>query len=52
MIAENKTQKQQDDSNAQEAAETKRIGRLADDFAKRARERQVRYDQGHNIFTK
>jgi hypothetical protein len=46
------TQKQQDDTNAFATAETKRISRLANEFAKRAKERQLRYDQGHNIFTK
>jgi hypothetical protein len=46
------TQKQQDDANALETAERKRLSRLANDFAKRAKERQLRYDEGHNIFTK
>ena len=45
-------QKQQDDSNVHETAERKRISRLANEFAKRAKERQLRYDEGHNIFTK
>jgi hypothetical protein len=55
MTSENNspdTQKQQDDSNASEAAERKRISRLANDLAKRGKERQLRYDEGHNIFTK
>jgi RNA polymerase-interacting CarD/CdnL/TRCF family regulator len=45
-------QNQQDNSNVLDTAERKRISRLADDLAKRARERQLRYDDGHNIFTK
>jgi hypothetical protein len=55
MTSENNipdTQKQQDDSNAAETAERKRISRLADDLAKRSKERQLRYDEGHDIFTK
>jgi hypothetical protein len=55
MISENNnpdTQKQQDGTNASEIAEKKRISRLANEFAKRAKERQLRYDEGHNIFTK
>jgi hypothetical protein len=55
MITENNSpdsQTQQDDSTAHETAERKRISRLADEFAKRARQRQLRYDEGHNIFTK
>jgi hypothetical protein len=46
------TREQQDDSNAPETAEKKRISRLANESAKRAKERQLRYDEGHNIFTK
>jgi hypothetical protein len=55
MTSENNSpdmQKQQDDTNASETAEKKRISRLANEFAKRAKERQLRYDEGHNIFTK
>jgi hypothetical protein len=55
MITENNspdTQEQQDDANALETAERKRLSRLANEFAKRAKERQLRYDEGHNIFTK
>jgi len=55
MTSENNspdTQKQQDDSTLPETAERKRISRLATEFAKRAKERQLRYDEGHNIFTK
>jgi hypothetical protein len=56
MTSENKgpgTQKQQDNSsNAPDTAERKRISRLASDLAKRAKERQLRYDDGRNIFTK
>jgi hypothetical protein len=46
------TQKQQEDPNASETAENKRINHLANEFAKRAKERQLRYDENHNIFTK
>ena len=55
MTSENKgpdTQKQQDNPNAPDTAERKRISRLANDLAKRAKERQLRYDDDHNIFTK
>jgi hypothetical protein len=55
MTSENKgpdTQKQQDNPDAPDTSERKRISRLADDLAKQARERQLRYDDGHNIFTK
>jgi hypothetical protein len=55
MTSENSspdTQKQQEDTNASETAEKKRISRLANEFAKRGKERQLRYDQGHNIITK
>jgi hypothetical protein len=55
MTTENNSpdpQNQQDDSNAIDSAERKRISRLANDLAKRAKERQLRYDEGHNIFTK
>jgi hypothetical protein len=46
------TQKQQDNQNAPETAERQRINRLANNLAKRAKERQQRYDDGHNVFTK
>jgi hypothetical protein len=46
------TQKQEDDNKASEAAERKRINHLADEFAKRGKQRQFHYDEGHNIFTK
>ena len=47
------TQNQQDNSTAApDTAEKQRISRLANDLAKRAKERQLRYDDGHNIFTK
>jgi hypothetical protein len=46
------TQIQQDDSNVPTTAERERISRLANEFAKRAKKRQLRYDEGHNIFTK
>jgi hypothetical protein len=55
MTSENNSpdsQNQQDDSNAPETAERQRISRLANELAKRAKERQLRYDEGHNIFTK
>lgn len=45
-------QKQQDDTNAPNTAEKKRISILANKFAKRARERQLRHDGRHTIFTK
>jgi hypothetical protein len=46
------TQKQQDDANTPNIAEKKRISLLANKFAKRAKERQLRYDGRHSIFTK
>lgn len=46
------TQKQQEDANTPRTAEQIRISRIANKFAKRAKERQLRYDDGHNIFTK
>ena len=45
-------QERQDDYNTRETADRERISRLANEFAKRAKERQLRYDEGHNIFTK
>lgn len=55
MTSENNspdTQEREDASNAPETAQRERIRRLANEFAKRAKERQLRYDEGHNIFTK
>jgi hypothetical protein len=55
MTSENNSpdiQNQQDNSNALDTAERERLNRLANDLAKRAKERQLRYDEGHNIFTK
>ena len=55
MSSENNSkdrQERQDDFNVPETADKERISRLADEFAKRAKERQLRYDEGHNIFTK
>jgi len=45
-------QERQDDSNAPETAERKRISGLADELAQRGKKRQLRYDMEHNIFTK
>jgi hypothetical protein len=46
------TQERQDDYNAPETADSERMSRLANEFATRAKQRQLRYDEGHNIFTK
>ena len=46
------TQKQQEDAKPARTAEQIRMSNLANKFAKRAKERQLRYDDGHNIFTK
>jgi hypothetical protein len=46
------TQELQDDYNAAETADRERISRLANEFATRAKQRQLHYDEGHNIFTK
>jgi len=46
------TLKQQEDATPPRTAEQKRIINLANKFARRAKERQLRYDDGHNIFTK
>jgi hypothetical protein len=49
MTSENNspdTQNQQDDSDAPETAERKRTSGLANELAKRAKERQLRYDEG------
>jgi hypothetical protein len=46
------TQNDEDNFTAPDAAERKRISHIANDLAKRAKERQLRYDEGHNIFTK
>jgi hypothetical protein len=54
MIGENNapdTQNQQDDSNARDTTERQRMSRLANDLAKRAKERQLGNDHGHYIFT-
>lgn len=45
-------QELQDNSNAPETADRERIIDLANEFAKRAKKRQLRYDDAHNIFTK
>ena len=55
MTSENNgpdTQNEQDNQNAPGTAERQRISRLANEFATRAKQRQLRYDEGHNIFTK
>lgn len=55
MTSENKssdTQNDQDNVTSPDTAERKRISRLANDLAKRAKERQLRYDDGHKLFTK
>lgn len=46
------TQELQDNSNAPERPARERIIDLANEFAKRAKKRQLRYDDAHNIFTK
>jgi hypothetical protein len=46
------TQKQQDDFSASATAERQRISRIADEAARRGKDRQQRYDEGHKIFTK
>ena len=46
------TLKQQEDATPPRTAGQKRISNLANKFARRAKERQLRYDDGHNIFTK
>ena len=46
------TQERQDDYNTLNDDDKERISRLANEFATRAKERQVRFDEGHNIFTK
>jgi hypothetical protein len=46
------TQELQDNSNAIERPARERIIDLANEFAKRAKKRQLRYDEGHNLFTK
>jgi len=45
------TQRQQDDSSASTTAEKQRISRIADEAARRGRDRQQGYDEEHNIFT-
>jgi hypothetical protein len=46
------TRELQDNSNAPEKPARERIIDLANEFAKRAKKRQLRYDHAHNIFTK
>jgi hypothetical protein len=49
MTSENNSpsmQERQDDSNAPETADRERISRRANESAKRAKERQHRYDEG------
>jgi hypothetical protein len=46
------SQNDQGNVTAPDTAERKRISRLANDLAKRAKERQLRYDHGHKLFTK
>lgn len=46
------TQEQQDDFRASITTERERISRIADEAARRGRERQQRHDEGRNIFTK
>jgi hypothetical protein len=46
------TQEQHDDFRASITAERQRISRIADEAARRGRERQQRYDAEQNIFTK
>lgn len=55
MNSENKNpdnQEQQDNANAGETADREQMSRLADELASRAEESEVRYDKGHDIFTK
>jgi hypothetical protein len=55
MTSENngpETQKLQNNSNAPETADRERISGLANEFAKRAKKRQLRYDEAHDLFTK
>jgi hypothetical protein len=46
------TQNEHVDTNVPEIVEKIRISRVANDLAKRAMQRQLRYDEEHNIFTK
>ncbi|HEY2456659.1 MAG TPA: hypothetical protein VGI13_05115 [Candidatus Acidoferrum sp.] len=55
MTSENngpETQELQNNSNAPETADRERISGLANEFAKRAKKRQLRYDEAHDLFTK
>ena len=55
MTSENtgpETKELQDNSNATEPADRERISGLANEFAKRAKKRQLRYDEAHDLFTK
>jgi hypothetical protein len=45
------TREQLDDFSASTAAERQRISRIADEAARRGRDRQQGYDEEHNIFT-
>lgn len=45
-------QEQQNDTTSAETADRKQMNRLADELASRAEESEVRYDKGHDIFTK
>jgi hypothetical protein len=46
------SQEQQDDFRVSITPERQRINRIANEAARRGRDRQERYDEGHNIFTK
>ncbi len=46
------TPRQKDDSNTAKSAKETKLDRLANEAAWRAVKRQLRYDQGHNIFIK
>jgi hypothetical protein len=47
------TQERQDDFRpSTTAAERQQISRIADEAARRGKDRQQRYDDGHTIFTK
>ena len=45
------TQRQQDDFSASKTCEKQRISRIADEAARRGRDRQQGYDEEHHIFT-
>ncbi len=46
------TQERQDDFRPSTTAERQQISRTADEAARRGKDRQQRYDEGRNIFTK